>query len=137
MSSIHNLLSLSDDISLFLVVGSAAIHAALKAFPKGSSPRASRLRAQHLIDAISGTISLDAHLCLENLTRLVPKCLSGNLHVDIALWLIGSPLAALRRKSGVVHPIAVGEVLRRLVSRVCCSAIRSWLSDILFPYGQV
>ena len=41
-----------------MVVDSAAILAAHKAFPKGSSLGASRLQAQHLIDAISGTISL-------------------------------------------------------------------------------
>ena len=82
---IHNLPSLSDDISPSLVVDSAAILAALKAFPKCSSPGASILRAQHLIDAISGTISPDAQLCLENLTRLVSKCLSGNYMLILLL----------------------------------------------------
>ena len=49
---IHNLPSLSDDITPSLFVDSAAILAALKMFPNGSSPGASRLWAQHLIDAI-------------------------------------------------------------------------------------
>ena len=113
---IHNLPSLSDNIPPSLVVDSAAILAAPKAFPKGSRPGASRLHGQHLIDAISGSISLDAQLCLKNLTRLVSKYLSGNLHVDIAPWLIGAHLVALRKKSGGVHPFAVGEGLRRLVN---------------------
>ena len=34
-------------------------------------------------------------------------------------------------------PIAVGEVLRRLVSRVCYAAVRPRLPDILLSYGQV
>ena len=98
---IHNLPFLSDDIPPSLVVDSAAILAALKAFPKGSSSGASRLRTQHFIDAISGTISPDAQLCLENLTRLISKCLSGNLHVDTAPSLIGAPLVALRKNLAV------------------------------------
>ena len=57
---IHNLPFLSDDMLPPLVVDSAAILAALKAFPKCSSPGASRLLAQHLIDFITGTISPDA-----------------------------------------------------------------------------
>ena len=85
----------------------------------------------------SRTISPDAQLCLENLTRLVSKSLSGNLHVDIAPWLIGAPVEALRKMSGGVRSITIGEVLRRLVSRVRCSAIKSRLPDVLLPYGQV
>ena len=37
----------------------------------------------------------------------------------------------------VLRPIAVGEVLRRLVSRICCAAVKSKLPDIFLPYGQV
>ena len=36
-----------------------------------------------------------------------------------------------------MHPIAVGEVFRCLISRICCSAVRPRLVDILIPYGQV
>ena len=31
----------------------------------------------------------------------------------------------------------MGEVLRRLASRLCCSAVRPYLPDIFLPYGQV
>ena len=35
------------------------------------------------------------------------------------------------------HPIAVGETLHRLVSKVCCFAIRPTLPDTFLPFGQV
>ena len=50
---------------------------------------------------------------------------------------MGAPLTALHKKSGGFRPIAVGEVLLRLTSRVCCSAVKPRLSEVFLPYGQV
>ena len=50
---------------------------------------------------------------------------------------MGAPLTALHKKFGGFRPIAVGEVLRRLVNRCCCSAVRPRLSEFFLPYGQV
>ena len=36
-----------------------------------------------------------------------------------------------------MRPIAVGEVLHRLISHICCVAAKSRLSEIVLPYGQV
>ena len=36
-----------------------------------------------------------------------------------------------------IRPIAVGEVLRRLASRLCCSHVKSSLPDVLLPYNQI
>ena len=57
----------------------------------------------------------------------------------ISAWLSGAPLTALYKKQGGggVRPIAVGEVLRRLISRVCCAAVKSKLPEIFLPHGQV
>ena len=63
--------------------------------------------------------------------------LAGKLPTCTAPWLVGAPLTALRKKSGSFRPIAVGETLRRLASRLCCAAARPRLRDILLPYGQV
>ena len=43
----------------------------------------------------------------------------------------------MAKKSGGFRPIAVGETLRRLVSKVCCFSVRSSLPDLLLPFGQV
>ena len=36
-----------------------------------------------------------------------------------------------------MRPIAVGDVFRSLVSRLCCTAIKSDLLSFFIPYGQV
>ena len=41
------------------------------------------------------------------------------------------------KKQGGVRPIAVGEVLRRLTSRLCCSAVRGNCPDVFLPSGQI
>ena len=63
--------------------------------------------------------------------------MSGRADPRVAPWLRGARLTALLKKHGGVRPIAVGEVLRRLVSRLCCSAVKENLPDTFLSYGQV
>ena len=46
-------------------------------------------------------------------------------------------MTALCKKDTGVHPIAVGEVYRRLASCLCCAAVKCELPDLFLPYGQV
>ena len=41
--------------------------------------------------------------------------LSGKIDRNIAPWLSGAPLTALHKKTGGICPIAVGDVIQRLV----------------------
>ena len=68
---------------------------------------------------------------------MINLLLSGKAHLWLSPWLAGAPLTALRKKDLGVRPIAVSEVLRHFTSRICCSAVRPCLIDILLPYGQV
>ena len=83
----------------------------LHAFPKGSSPGGSQLRAQYLLDAICGTIAPAAQSCLDSLTVFMNNLLAGKLPTCIAPWLVGAP-TALKKKNGGYRPIAVGETIR-------------------------
>ena len=120
-----------------LVVQSSTILAALRSFPRGTSPGSFGLRPQHLLDAVCGNTAPAASGCLQALTRCVNILLSGRLDCRVAPWFCGAPLTALIKPGGGVHPIAVGETLRRLVSKVCCLAVRSALPDVFLPFGQV
>jgi len=120
-----------------LTIDDSMVLKCLKAFPKGTSPGASRLRAQHLLDAITGTTAPAARDCLASLTCLMNYLLSGKAPSCLAPWLCGAPLTALLKKGGGFRPIAVGEVLRRLASRLCCLAVRPSLPGVFLPYGQV
>ena len=133
----NNLPSFDNDIPSCLTTDNQDVVRALHGFPRGSSPGGSGLRAQHLLDAICGHSAPAAQDCLHALTVLINLLLSGKAHSWLSPWLAGAPLTALRKKDSGVRPIAVGEVLRRLTSRICCSAVRPRLVDILLPYGQV
>ena len=63
--------------------------------------------------------------------------LSGKAPSCLSPWLCGALLTALLKKGGGVRPIAVGEVIRRLASRLCCLAVRPSLPSVFIPYGQV
>ena len=120
-----------------LTVDEPMVLSCLQAFPKGTSPGASKLRAQHLLDAIAGSTAPAARDCLVSLTCLMNNLLSGKAPSILAPWLCGAPLTALHKKGGGVRPIAVGEVLRWLASRLCCFAVRPSLPGVFLPYGQV
>ena len=55
----------------------------------------------------------------------------------VAPWFCGAPLTALIKPGGGFCPIAVGETLRHLVSKVCCLAVRSALLDVFLSFGHV
>ena len=133
----HVLPGFIDDIPPPLSVNSESVLAALRAFPRAPSPGASQLHSQHLLDAIEGCTFPSSKECLNNLTVLIVFFLSGRADRRIAPWLSGVPLTALVKKQGGIHPIAVSEVLRRLISRLCCWAVKSELPDIFLPYGQI
>ena len=120
-----------------LVVDAEAVLAALRGFPCGSSPGGSKLRIQHLLDAVAGTTVPAAQSCLQELTRWVNTLLAGQVHECLAPWIVGAPLTALLKPGGGIRPIAVGEVFRRLTSRLCCSAVHQQLPHVFLPHGQV
>ena len=87
--------------SASLTVDESAVIRCLKEFPRGTSPGASGLRAQHLLDVISGHTTSSAEDCLLALTRLMNFLLSGKVSPLLAPWLCGAPLMALLKKNGV------------------------------------
>ena len=67
----HDLLFWSNDIPTSLVIENRDVLLELQAFPRGSSPSGCQLRAQHLLESMSGTIAPTAQFCLNNLTFLM------------------------------------------------------------------
>ena len=113
----------SENVPTPLLVDQKQVLSALRSFRRGSSPGGSKLRIQHLLDAISGTTAPAAVECQAELTRFVNTLLSGRADQRLSPWLVGAPLTALKKPAGDLRPVAVGEVLRRLVSRLACSAV--------------
>ena len=107
-------------------------------FPKDSSPGSSSLRIQHLTEPILNCSAPASQDCLLELTRWLNHLLSGKGNPLLAPWLCGAPLTALHKKDQRgFRPIAVGEVLRRLASKLCCLYIKGDLPQFFLPYGQL
>ncbi len=104
--------------------------AALRAFAKGSSPGPSGLRAQHLLDAVSGPHQAAA---LQMLTDVANLLAEGRAPQELAQHLAGASLVALTKDDADVRPIAVGEVLRRLTSKCLCAAVKEGAREIFEP----
>ena len=121
-----------------LMVTECQVQVAITSFPKGSSPGSSQLRAQHLYDGICGTITPASQDCLFALTRWVNTLLAGKADPQISPWLCRAHLTALNKQGGSgIRLIAVGETIRRLVCRLCCSSILPFLPGTFVPEGQV
>jgi len=118
-----------------LVFEAEVILRALRGFHRATAPGGSRLRVGHFLDALN-TPAADADGRISGpLTRLCNILVAGDAPCSIAPWIAGAPLHPLMKKDGGVRPIAVGEVIRRLVSRACCAALKT--DDFFLDMGQV
>jgi len=71
------------------------------------------------------------------LTAAVNILARGGAPPETAPWITGAPLYPLRKKDDGVRPIAVGEVLRRLVSKCFCARLKTRSEKIFVDVGQV
>ena len=72
----------------------------LEGFSQRYHPGGSQLRAQHLLDAVAGSVVPASQTCLDQRTKFMCMTLSGSLNSLIALWLIEAPLTALCKENG-------------------------------------
>ena len=109
----------------------------IRSFPRGSAGGLSGLRPQHLQDALTtGT----GHEFLRQLTALCNLLLRGGTPHDVGAWLLGAKLAALPKPDATLRPIAVGEVLRRLVGKAAATEaapdLRAFLEPVQLGVGS-
>jgi hypothetical protein len=74
-----------------------------------------------------------AATALEALVSAVNKLASGRAPSSFATWLCGAPLTALAKPNGGVRPIAVGEVIRRLVAKCLMARVKQSAQALLAP----
>ena len=108
------------------------IEQAVKSFKPGTAPGPSGLRAEHIKEATSPTVRGYGET-LKALQSFVTKMSEGSLPASVAPFFCGANLFAAIKKDGGRRPIAVGEVLRRLVSKCVAYAATPLLSDYLQP----
>jgi len=109
----------------------------IKSFPKGTSCGRDGLRAQHLLDAFCGEGSVIADGLLKAITTMVNFCLKGRCPKVLAAFVASAPLTPLLKPDNGIRPIAVGEIWRRLVSKVALRGVGKDMAKYLgdFQYG--
>lgn len=123
-----------NDSASTISVDPLTVTKAIKSFAPGSSGGCFDLRPEHLQDLLTADTG---GILLERLTCFVNYMLSGLAPRSLAPFFAGANLIALPKKDSNIRPIAVGEVLRRLVSKCVCVRLRTVFRDILSPtqYG--
>lgn len=114
----------TDDISVpSLSVDATAVLSALKSFPKGTSYGRDGLRAQHLLDAMSGAAAVVADDLPQSITGVVNLWLAGKCPKVLGEFVASAPLTPLLKLGGGIRPIIVGTIWRRLCSKVAAAAV--------------
>lgn len=110
---------------------------AVASFPNGTAPGGSRFRASFLQDALTIPAGdADGRLSMA-LTGVVNLLAAGVVPDGCAPWIAGAPLYPLRKRDGGVRPVAVGEVLRRLVAKCFCARFKGRVEAVFVEAGQV
>ena len=111
------------------------LKAILHSFPKGTACGPSGLRVQHLIEV--AVIPMQSPICAA-LRDIINLLLSGKAPVSVATFMAGGSLVALQKNKPNcpldVHPIAVGETLRRLASKCICAIVKNKASEFFSPF---
>ena len=102
----------------------------LKSFSRGTAAGPTGLRAQHLKDAVRSAHGDEA---TEQLTSIINLLARGDAPTLVAQHLAGASLMALQKPTGGIRPIAVGEVLRRLVAKCFCKTYERDATAYLWP----
>ncbi|GJX23469.1 putative reverse transcriptase domain-containing protein [Tanacetum coccineum] len=111
----------------------------IKSFPRGTSCGRDGLRAQHLMDCLSGAAVAISDELIASITQVVNLFLDGKCPKMLGEYIASAPLTPLVKPGGGIRPIAVGTVWRRLVSKVCATMIGhsldTYLNDLQFGVG--
>jgi hypothetical protein len=117
-----------------LITTEEDVKLAIFSFPNGSAGGLDSLRPQIFKDLLGKSCGQAGHNLLSAITSLCNMMLSGDVPEPICPLLYGASLTALNKKDGGVRPIAVGNVYRRLVSKIACSKVADKLVEKFQPH---
>ncbi|GJS96181.1 putative reverse transcriptase domain-containing protein [Tanacetum coccineum] len=103
----------------------------IKSFPRGTSCGRDGLRAQHLMDCLSGAAVAISDELVSSITQVVNLFLEGKCPMMLGEYIASAPLTPLVKPGGGIRPIAVGTIWRRLVSKVSATMIGHSLNGYL------
>jgi hypothetical protein len=102
-------------------------------FPSGSAAGPDGLHPQYLKDLITFPANDSTNCLLEALTIFVKLVMSGGTPMWARPFFFGANLIGLNKSDGGVRPIAIGNTLRRLVSKCAGLLIKCDMASLLSP----
>ncbi|CAI5983640.1 unnamed protein product [Closterium sp. NIES-65] len=105
-----------------------AIHTAARASAAGPSGWVT----EHLRDTF-----LTEPSCLSHLLEVFNQWVAGQVPERARPWLAASNLVGLSKPNGDVWPVAIGEVLPRILARALCISLRPALVSYFLPCNQL
>ena len=116
-----------------ITISSIEIGTAIKSFPGSSSGGIDGLRPGHLRDLTSLDANEAGSRLRQAISKLVSLLMEGSLNDFARDLLLASSLTALRKKDGGLRPIAVGNVFRRIASKIASRIVSRRLAQELRP----
>ena len=110
----------------------AQVQKGIKSFKRGSAPGLDGMRAEHLIVIASHLNGRDTNT-LSSITNLVNHMVVGKVPDRFRPYMAGSRLFRVIKKDGSLRPIVVGNIFRRLTSKVMASVVAPKTKDIFYP----
>ncbi|GJT74108.1 hypothetical protein Tco_1040833 [Tanacetum coccineum] len=111
----------------------------IKSFPRGTSCGRDGLRAQHLIDCLSGVVVAISNELIAAITQVVNLFLDGKYPKMLGEYVASAPLTPLVKPGGGIRQIVVCTIWRHLVSKVSAAMIGhsldGYLNDLQFGVG--
>ncbi len=106
---------------------------ALQRFKRGSAPGLDGMRAEHLLQTVGNLKKRRESACLQSITALANTMMQGNIPDSIKPYMFGGRLHAALKKDGSIRPISVGNLMRRLVSKMAATAVFDKAQEQLAP----
>ncbi|GJY05783.1 hypothetical protein Tco_0371723 [Tanacetum coccineum] len=124
---------------LHLIASQSVVLDRIKSFPRGTSCGRDGLRAQHLIDCLSGFAVAVSDELVASITQVVNLFLDRSYPKMLGEYIASAPLTPLVKPGGGIRPIDVGTVWRRLISKVGAlmigHSLNGYLDDLQFGVG--
>lgn len=123
---------LSGNVSTAAIsVDSKAVLDSIRSFPKGTSCGRDGLRAQHLLDALSGPAAVVSDELLNSITGVVNLWLSGDCPAVLGQYIASAPLTPLLKPDGGLRPIEIGTIWWRLCSKIAATSVGKDMANYL------
>ena len=129
-------LQFQDYISQAYQFDEPTVFGRIEAFSNFSAAGSSKMYPEHLLHAVNCAASDQSKQAITSITKLVNLASRGQLLVPVAAVFCSASLTSLKKLKCGVRPIAVGEVLRRLVAK-CIAKQTQTESAELFSSKQL